>query len=216
MFKVDPNRWQYRTTSKPPAAVRLIRKSRPSSDESLSRLHSSMMWSKAQGSKTRPAEMSHGTWSQPPATATRQSNNGLFSVDRDRLDYGGTAKPPAALETERKLRRDRLEPAGQQLISANLWADDSTSPVEQNWIFARPGPDAMAKPTDVTLPPSHYHHEPVSCHAGLGAARKEAAPMTPTPADTTPSRPDSTATDSVIQPQIEALEQEKIVVQPVV
>lgn len=112
MFRPDPRRSDYRTTSKQPAALHMARRHRLAHNAALEKLTSSSLW-------TRTMPSSVGLWS-PVQSSHYVEVEGLFTANRNRLTFRTTTKEPAALNMPRRARvayKSTLE----KLTSSSLW-----------------------------------------------------------------------------------------------
>jgi len=165
MFKLSPNRSEYRTTTKEPAAQNMTRTPRPSTSQPLDNLTSTAMWSKTSGHKARFQQLSHGLWDHP-ASPEHTETEGMFIVDRSRSAYRTTAKEPAAKDMQRKPRPTEQKPLD-NLESTNLWAAETTTSAERNWIT---GKSASGR----SIPVRHQYRRTVAYRVDWEAALLEA------------------------------------------
>ena len=174
LFKVDPTRSDYRTTSAEPAAKNMSRKPRPAEHKPLDRLVSTGMWTKTANhhKAARFQHLSHGMWSPPRAPHhSSPSAVGLFTRgDRSRSDYRTTSLEPAAAKTTtaRKPRPTEHTKPLDTLTSTTLW----TAP-------SRRAPQVWLTATKLRRPP---HVSRSDWAAALASALKSSYPS-PSPSD---------------------------------
>lgn len=120
MFKPDPRRTDYRTTSEQPAALNMPRRHRSNHDIALEKLTSSSLWAKTRQSAFRlwfPVQVPYYTEAE-----------GLFTANRNRVNFRTTTQEPAALRMPRRARPSN-NAALARLTSSSLWTATRQSAV---------------------------------------------------------------------------------------
>ncbi|KAB5583278.1 hypothetical protein GE09DRAFT_1078292 [Coniochaeta sp. 2T2.1] len=225
LYKLDPKRSDYRTTSAEPAAKNMSRKPRPAEHKPLDRLVSTSMWTKTGNSKARFQQMSHGMWS-PPRVHQHIESNGLFTVNHARTDYSTTSAPPAAKDMPRKPRVAEYKPL-EKLTSTSLWSAKHRVSKQLNWLsttskFTRPSTSkadwsaALNSAVKASYPSSRaYPHRGATAEDWSSALDKALSLSYPLPTDTffsAPSASPPTTLDPLLAEQIRQLEEEKMFV----
>jgi hypothetical protein len=137
MFQVNSGRVEYRTTTKEPAAQKMVRKARSGSDaKPLEQLNSAKLWNAVPNrQKSRFHKTSHGLWAHPRVPEEHESR-GMFTANRQRGNFRTTAAEPAAKNMHRKPRPAELKPLP-LLMSSCLWSSSQAMPVHRNWITGK-------------------------------------------------------------------------------
>ncbi|KAI8957845.1 hypothetical protein F5Y11DRAFT_65225 [Daldinia sp. FL1419] len=133
LFNVSVVRYDYRRTSKAPAAITVPKKFRPYK-EPLPSITTTGLWSKnapAQIAKslvsskiTQPTQVNL-LWERPNSSAVVLDHEGLFAVNVVRVDYRRTSKLPAAINMTQKPRK--MVKTLPTLISTKLWEKPAKS-----------------------------------------------------------------------------------------
>ncbi|KAB5566649.1 hypothetical protein GE09DRAFT_958614 [Coniochaeta sp. 2T2.1] len=226
LFKLDPRRSDYRTTSAEPAAKNMSRKPRHAEHKPLDRLVSAGMWTKTGNSKARFQQMSHGMWS-PPRVHQHVEFNGLFTVNHARTDYRTTSAPPAAKDMARKPRVAEYKPL-EKLASTSLWSAKPHVSKDRNWItassskFTRPTTTkadwsaALTSAVKASYPSSrtypHRNATPEDWSSALDKALSLSYPLPSHAVFPEPSPSPPATFDPLLAEQIRQLEEEKMFV----
>ncbi|KAK3381547.1 hypothetical protein B0H63DRAFT_416347 [Podospora didyma] len=194
MFKVDPTRTDYRTTSSEPAAKVMGRKHRPAELKPLEKLSSTALWAAKRDAVSPGLWMENSSLNQDgklwingkPTSKKAQTQGGMFKVDPTRADYRTTSSEPAAKVMGRKPRPAELK-ALETVSSSTLWADaDAPKEGGRHWISS--------------VSRSSTEHKKPASRADWAAALKDAVsasyPITK-PAPATPAEWDAALQEAI-------------------
>ncbi|KAI0847356.1 hypothetical protein F5Y00DRAFT_121738 [Daldinia vernicosa] len=127
LFDVSAIRYDYRRTSKVPAAIAMSKKSR-SNKEPLPSITTTSLWTgetpapiveSPVSSKLSSPSRTNLLWEQSNSSVTMSDYEGLFDVNVVRIDYRRTSKLPAAINMTR--RAHKMGESLTTLMSTRLW-----------------------------------------------------------------------------------------------
>ncbi|KAI0104614.1 hypothetical protein F4814DRAFT_431307 [Daldinia grandis] len=133
LFNVSAIRYDYRRTTKVPAAITMSKKSR-SNREPLPSITTTSLWTRMTPtlidespvpSKVSSLSQTNILWEQPNSLAPMLDYEGLFDVNAVRIDYRRTSKLPAAISITRRTRE--MGGSFTAPVSTRLWEKSAKS-----------------------------------------------------------------------------------------